>query len=112
MASVVAQGEGAFLVISLLRFLITIWLPPLSSTAKRLRAMKTADVPDPRLGSCKPAHLHGLHNWAGCDTTHSNVTGASVIRSTWYAMQDSSVQASHVSPRKTDIEHVQLQSQN
>ncbi len=74
--------------------------------------MKTADVPDPRLGSCKPAHLHGLHNWAGCDTTHSNVTGASVIRSTWYAMQDSSVHASHVSPCKTAIEHVQLQSQH
>lgn len=31
---------------------MTIWLLPLSSTANRLRAMNTAEVPWPRLGSC------------------------------------------------------------
>ena len=64
-----------------------------------------------------PANQHTsmtcTHNsWADCDTTCSNVTGAIVIRSTWYAMQDSSVHTRHVPPYKAAIEHMQWQCQH
>ncbi len=49
---------------------------------------------------------------ADCDTARSKITGANITRSTWYAMQDSSVHTSHATPCKAAIEHMQLQCQH
>lgn len=64
-----------------------------------------------------PANQHTCmtcaHNsWAGCGTTRCNVTGASVIGSMWYGMQDSSAHMSHVTGYRAAIGLMQLQCQH
>ena len=54
MPSVLGLGGATFFVTSFAKFLMRIWRF-LSSTAKRLRAMKTAARPEPRFTSCESA---------------------------------------------------------